>query len=425
MKKIPLYARILIGMLIGAIIGVIAVSTNTGWIIDDWVKPFGVIFLKLLKLVAIPLIFASLVTGISGLSDITKLSRIGLKTIAFYIFTTILAVSIGLMLVTLFKPGNSFPEEKRIELLSKYSQDLETKANIAESTKSDGPLKFIVDIVPDNIVASASSNSNMLQVIFFAILFGVAIVLLKNSKVELVREFISGLNDIILKIIDFIMNFAPIGVMALLAALIVDYSGDNPAQSLQLFETLGYYALVVISGLLLIGFVLYPIFLRVFARVPFKTFYKEMFPVHLVAFSTSSSAATLPVTMEQVENGLGVRNEVASFVLPVGVTINMDGTSLYQSIAAVFIAQVFGIELTFIHFLTILFTATLASIGTAAVPGAGVVMLVIVLNAVGIPVEGLALILAIDRPLDMMRTVINVTGDAMIAVIIDKNENKI
>jgi len=226
-------------MLIGAIIGVIAVSTNTGWIIDDWVKPFGVIFLKLLKLVAIPLIFASLVTGISGLSDITKLSRIGLKTIAFYIFTTILAVSIGLMLVTLFKPGNSFPEEKRIELLSKYSQDLETKANIAESTKSDGPLKFIVDIVPDNIVASASSNSNMLQVIFFAILFGVAIVLLKNSKVELVREFISGLNDIILKIIDFIMNFAPIGVMALLAALIVDYSGDNPAQSLQLFETLG------------------------------------------------------------------------------------------------------------------------------------------------------------------------------------------
>ncbi|HPU23969.1 MAG TPA: dicarboxylate/amino acid:cation symporter, partial [Candidatus Kapabacteria bacterium] len=238
-------------------------------------------------------------------------------------------------------------------------------------------------------------------------------------------EFISGLNDIILKIIDFIMNFAPIGVMALLAALIVDYSGDNPAQSLQLFETLGYYALVVISGLLLIGFVLYPIFLRVFARVPFKTFYKEMFPVHLVAFSTSSSAATLPVTMEQVENGLGVRNEVASFVLPVGVTINMDGTSLYQSIAAVFIAQVFGIELTFIHFLTILFTATLASIGTAAVPGAGVVMLVIVLNAVGIPVEGLALILAIDRPLDMMRTVINVTGDAMIAVIIDKNENKI
>ncbi|HOM05504.1 MAG TPA: dicarboxylate/amino acid:cation symporter [Candidatus Kapabacteria bacterium] len=425
MKKIPLYARILIGMLIGAIIGVIAVSTNTGWIIDDWVKPFGVIFLKLLKLVAIPLIFASLVTGISGLSDITKLSRIGLKTIAFYIFTTILAVSIGLMLVTLFKPGNSFPEEKRIELLSKYSQDLETKANIAESTKSDGPLKFIVDIVPDNIVASASSNSNMLQVIFFAILFGVAIVLLKNSKVELVREFISGLNDIILKIIDFIMNFAPIGVMALLAALIVDYSGDNPAQSLQLFETLGYYALVVISGLLLIGFVLYPIFLRVFARVPFKTFYKEMFPVHLVAFSTSSSAATLPVTMEQVEKGLGVRNEVASFVLPVGVTINMDGTSLYQSIAAVFIAHVFGIELTFIHFLTILFTATLASIGTAAVPGAGVVMLVIVLNAVGIPVEGLALILAIDRPLDMMRTVINVTGDAMIAVIIDKNENKI
>jgi len=411
-------------MLIGTIVGVVAVSTNTGWIVEDWLKPFGIIFLKLLKLVAIPLIFASLVTGISGLSDITKLSRIGFKTLTFYIFTTIMAVSIGLMLVTLFEPGQSFPEEKRVELLSKYSQVLETKTDAIESTKSDGSLKFIVDIVPENIIASASSNSNMLQVIFFAILFGVAIVLLKNSKVELVRDFVSGLNEIILKIIDFIMYFAPIGVMALLAGLIVDYSGDNPAQSLRLFETLGYYALVVIVGLLFVGFVFYPILLRIFAKMPFKIFYKEMFPVHLVAFSTSSSAATLPVTMEQVEKGLGVRNEVASFVLPIGVTVNMDGTSLYQAVAVVFIAQVFGIEMTFVSLLTILFTATLASIGTAAVPGAGVVMLVIVLNAVGIPIEGLALILAIDRPLDMMRTVINVTGDAMIAVIIDKNELK-
>ncbi|MCX8055440.1 MAG: dicarboxylate/amino acid:cation symporter [Ignavibacteria bacterium] len=422
MKKIPLYARILIGMLIGGIFGIIAVYTNTGWIVDDWIKPFGVIFLKLLKLVAIPLIFASLITGISGLSDITKLSRIGFKTLLFYIFTTIVAVTIGLLFVTTFKPGQSFPEEKRIELLSKYSQVLETKTNVIEKTKSDGPLKFIVEIVPDNIVASASNNSNMLQIIFFAILFGVAIVVLKSPKVEIVRDFISGINDIILKIIDFIMYFAPIGVMALLAGLIVDYSGNNPSQSLKLFETLGYYALVVILGLLFLGFVIYPTFLRIFAKFPFKNFYKEMFPVHLVAFSTSSSAATLPVTMEQVEKGLGVRNEIASFVLPVGVTVNMDGTSLYQAVAAVFIAQVFGIEMTFFHFLTILFTATLASIGTAAVPGAGVVMLVIVLNAAGIPVEGLALILAIDRPLDMIRTVINVTSDAMIAVIIDRNE---
>lgn len=422
MKKIPLYARILIGMLIGGIFGIIAVYTNTGWIVDDWIKPFGVIFLKLLKLVAIPLIFASLITGISGLSDITKLSRIGFKTLFFYIFTTIVAVTIGLLFVTTFEPGKSFPEEKRIELLSKYSQVLETKTNVTEKTKSDGPLEFIVDIVPDNIVASASNNSNMLQIIFFAILFGVAIVVLKSPKVEIVRDFISGLNDVILKIIDFIMYFAPIGVMALLAGLIVDYSGNNPSQSLKLFETLGYYALVVIFGLLFLGFVIYPTFLRIFAKFPFKIFYKEMFAVHLVAFSTSSSAATLPVTMEKVEKGLGVRNEIASFVLPVGVTVNMDGTSLYQAVAAVFIAQVFGIEMTFFHFLTILFTATLASIGTAAVPGAGVVMLVIVLNAVGIPVEGLALILAIDRPLDMMRTVINVTSDAMIAVIIDRNE---
>jgi proton glutamate symport protein len=425
LKKLPLYLKILLGMLAGAFVGVLAVATNTGWLITDWVKPFGIVFLNLLKLVAMPLIFASLVTGISGLSDITKLSRIGLKTISFYLITTVLAISIGLFLVNIVKPGNSFPEQKRMELLSKYSNDVEGQKVAVDIMKSGGPLQFLIDIVPENVVDAASNNRNMLQVIFFAILFGLAIVMIKNQKVLLVKNFVEGLNDIVLKIIDFIMLFAPIGVFALIASLVTDFSGNNVSDSLHLFATLGLYALVVITGLLTVAFVIYPVFLKLFAGIGFKKFYKSMFPAQLVAFSTSSSAATLPVTMEQVEKGLGVSNEVASFVLPIGVTINMDGTSLYQAVAAVFIAQVFGIDLTFTQQLTIILTATLASIGSAGVPGAGMVMLIIVLNSVGLPVEGLALILAIDRPLDMLRTVLNVTGDAMVAAIVAKSEKAI
>lgn len=424
-KKLPLYMKILIGMVVGVLVGIVAVALGVGWFVEDWIKPFGAIFLNLLKLVAMPLIFASLVTGVSGLSDITKLSRIGLKTITYYLITTVLAITIGLLLVNFIKPGKSFPEEKRVELLTKYATDVEGRKIAVENIKSDGPLQFLVDIVPENVVGAASDNTNMLQVIFFAVLFGLAIVIVKHPKVEVVKDFVAGLNEVILKIIDFVMAFAPIGVMALLAGLIVDFSGDNVADSLHLFATLGLYALVVIGGLLFVALIIYPIFLRFFAGIRFTDFYKTMFPVHLVAFSTSSSAATLPVTLEQVEKGLGVSNDVASFVLPIGVTINMDGTSLYQAVAAVFIAQVFGIDLTLGQQLTIILTATLASIGSAGVPGAGMVMLIIVLNAVGLPVEGLALILAIDRPLDMLRTVLNVTGDAMIATIVAKTEREI
>lgn len=424
-QKFPLWAKILAGMLIGILIGILGVWLKVGWFVTDWVKPFGVVFLNLLKLVAMPLIFASLVTGVTGLSDITKLSRIGLKTIAYYLLTTVLAITVGLLLVNAFKPGESFPEDKRLEMLDQYAVDVEGRKLAIDNIKSDGPLQFLVDIVPDNVVGAASDNANMLQVIFFAILFGLAIVIVKHPKVEVVKDFVIGLNEIILKIIDFIMLFAPFGVMALLAGLIVDFSGDNLSDSLHLFATLGLYALVVIGGLLFVALVIYPTFLRFFAGIRFVDFYKTMFPVQLVAFSTSSSAATLPVTMEQVEKGLGVSSEVASFVLPIGVTINMDGTSLYQAVAAVFIAQVFGIELTLLQQLTIVLTATLASIGSAGVPGAGIVMLIIVLNAVGLPVEGLALILAIDRPLDMLRTVLNVTGDAVIATVVAKSERKI
>jgi Na+/H+-dicarboxylate symporter len=411
-------------MLVGIIVGIIAVVGGLNEFVSDYIKPFGTIFLNLLKLVAMPLIFASLVTGVSSLSDVTKLSRIGLKTISLYLTTTVLAISIGLVIVNVAKPGNFFPEQKRAEFLSKYALDIEGKRAAAESLKSDSPLQFLVDMVPDNIVKAASDNVNMLKVIFFALLFGIAIVMVRNARVEVVKDFISGFNDIILKVIEIIMQFAPFGVFALLAALIVDFSGDSVSDSLQLFKTLGLYALVVIVGLLFVSLVMYPIFLRFWAGIRFKDFYRTMFPVQLVAFSTSSSAATLPVNMEQVEKGLGVSNEITSFVLPIGVTINIDGTSLYQAVASVFIAQVFGIELNLMQQLTIVLTATLASIGTAGVPGAGIVMLIIVLNSVGLPVEGLALILAIDRPLDMLRTVVNVTGDAMIATVVAKSERK-
>lgn len=424
-RNLPLYLKILIGMTVGVLLGVLAVFSGIGWLVCDYIKPFGIIFLNLLKLVAMPLIFASLVTGIAGLSDITKLSRIGVKTISLYLITTVLAITVGLLLVNMIKPGQSFPEQKRVELLTKYAPDVSGRQLAVDNLKSESPLQFLVDIIPDNIVNAASNNANMLQVIFFAMVFGLAIVMVKHPNVVVVRDFVSGLNEVILKIIDFIMRFAPFGVMALLAALIVDFSGDNIADSLHLFTTLGLYAIVVIAGLLFVALVLYPIFLKLFSGIRPIDFYRTMFPVQLVAFSTSSSAATLPVTMDRVEKGLGVSNEITSFVLPIGVTINMDGTSLYQAVAAVFIAQVFGIDLTFTQQLTIVLTATLASIGAAGVPGAGIVMLIIVLNSVGLPVEGLALILAIDRPLDMLRTVLNVTGDAMVATMVAKTERAI
>ncbi|HNS29282.1 MAG TPA: dicarboxylate/amino acid:cation symporter [Tenuifilaceae bacterium] len=424
-RNLPLYLKILIGMTVGVLLGVLAVFSGIGWLVCDYIKPFGIIFLNLLKLVAMPLIFASLVTGIAGLSDITKLSRIGVKTISLYLITTVLAITVGLLLVNMIKPGQSFPEQKRVELLTKYAPDVSGRQLAVDNLKSESPLQFLVDIIPDNIVNAASNNANMLQVIFFAMVFGLAIVMVKHPNVVVVRDFVSGLNEVILKIIDFIMRFAPFGVMALLAALIVDFSGDNIADSLHLFTTLGLYAIVVIAGLLFVALVLYPIFLKLFSGIRPIDFYRTMFPVQLVAFSTSSSAATLPVNMDRVEKGLGVSNEITSFVLPIGVTINMDGTSLYQAVAAVFIAQVFGIDLTFTQQLTIVLTATLASIGAAGVPGAGIVMLIIVLNSVGLPVEGLALILAIDRPLDMLRTVLNVTGDAMVATLVAKSERAI
>ena len=416
----PLYVKILIGMGLGAIAGLIAVQFGWDEFTMNWIKPWGAIFLNLLKLIAVPLIFVSLVKGISSLSNISKLSRIGFKTISLYVLSTIIAVSSGLILVNTIQPGNTFPEEKKLELQERFNSTVDFKKDQAAKVKEESPLQFFVDMVPSNFFKAASDNTKMLQIIFFAILFGIAMVLLEKKQVAVVKDFFDGIDAIILKIIDLIMAFAPYGVFALIAGLIVDFSGD-----VDLFAALGLYAITVILGLLVMIFIIYPLFLRLFTPIRYQDFYKKISPAQLLAFSTSSSAAALPVTLDRAENHLGVANEVASFVLPVGVTINMDGTSCYQAIAAVFIAQVFGVPLDIYDQLLIVMTATLASIGTPGIPGGSIVMLIIVLSSVGIPVEGLALILGIDRPLDMLRTVVNVTGDTTVAAIVAQSEGKL
>jgi len=420
LKKLPLWAKIFIGMGLGILWGL--VSVWTGWEIftTNWVKPWGTIFLKLLKLIAVPLIFVSLVKGISSLTDITKLSRIGYKTIVIYIITTVFATTVGLAMVNIFKPGDVFPEERQEQYREKFGGQVEIRQESAQEFEKQSPLHFFEEMIPENFFRAAGDNSRMLQIIFFAILFSIALVLVPGEKTQVVKDFFEGLNDVILKIVDLIMRFAPIGVFALMAALVVDFSGDA-----DIFTALGMYMLTVILGLFLLILGFYPLLIRIFARVRIPHFIKGILPAQLVAFTTSSSAATLPVTLKQVTHELGVSKPIANFVLPVGVTINMDGTSCYQAIAAVFIAQVFGIDLTLIQQLTIVLTATLASIGSPGIPSGSIVMLIIVLNSVGLPVEGLALILGVDRPLDMLRTVVNITGDSTVASIVARSEGEL
>ena len=419
-KKLPLIWKILIGMFLGMVWGVLAHALGWDKFTTDWIKPWGVIFLNMLKLIAVPLIFVSLISGIASLTDISKLSKIGVKTLVIYVLTTVFAITVGLALVNIVKPGNTFPEEKKIEYQQKFSESLANKKSVAEQKKQQSLLHFLVDMVPENIVKASSDNSKMLQVIFFAIVFGIAMVLLPDEKVSTVKRFIDGLNDIILKIIDIFMGFAPYGVFALLAALIVDFSAD-----IALFKALGLYFLTVVIGLFFLILFFYPMLIRIFVGIKPGKFLKALLPAQLVAFSTSSSAATLPVTKKQVENELHVHSEISNFVLPIGVTINMDGTSCYQAIAAIFIAEVFGIDLTLGQMLIILLTALLASIGSPGVPGGSIVMLIIVLTSVGLPPEGIALILGVDRPLDMLRTAVNVTGDSTVASIVAKGEGLI
>ena len=419
MRKLELHWQIILGMVGGVLFALAMVQFDWGpKIVSDWVKPFGNIFINSLKLIAVPLILASLIKGVSDLKDISKLSKMGGRTIGIYLITTVIAVSIGLTLVNIIKPGASISEETRNELVESYKGDADSKIAQANEQKESGPLQALEDLVPSNIFAAASDNGNMLQVIFFAIFFGIGLILIPEEQAAPVKKFFDGFNEVILKLIDLIMLAAPYGVFALLAALVVE------SPSLDLFKALGWYAVSVLIGLILmIG--VYIALVYIFTKRSPSFFINGISPAQLLAFSTSSSAATLPVTMERVEEHLGVEEEVTSFVLPIGATINMDGTSLYQAVAAVFIAQAFGMDLSIGAQLGIIVTATLASIGSAAVPGAGMVMLVIVLAQAGIPEAGLALIFAVDRPLDMCRTVVNVTGDAAVSMMVAKSVGKL
>lgn len=419
MKNLALHWKIIIGMVAGIIFGALAVQMNWHQFAINWIKPFGTIFINLLKLIALPLIVASLIKGVSDLKDISKLSKMGGRTIGIYLFTTMISVSVGLLIVNLVKPGNTINEDTRIEMMEKFGGAADGKIAIAEQQKSTGPLQPLIDLVPSNIFGAASSNGNMLQVIFFVLFFGIGMILIPPDKSAPVKSFFDGLNEVILKMIDLIMLAAPYGVFALMASLIVELP------SVEVFIALLWYAACVIVGLGLMTAVFYPTLVKSFTGKSYKFFFNGISPAQLVAFSTSSSAATLPVTMERVEEHLGVDEEVASFVLPIGATINMDGTALYQGVAAVFIAQAFNLDLSLGAQLGIILTATLASIGTAAVPSAGMVMLVIILGQAGIPEAGLALIFAIDRPLDMLRTVTNITSDATVSMLVAKSIGKL
>ena len=425
MKKLALHWKILIGMIVGIVFGFIMLQVDGGkGFVADWIKPLGTIFVKLLKLIAIPLILASLIKGISDLKDISKFKNIGIRTIITYVLTTVIAISIGLFLVNVIQPGNGVSEETITKLTTTYSENSSVQGKIAEATKqvASGPLQFLEDMVPDNAFKAMSNNGLMLQVIFFAIFLGISMLLIGEKRAKPMKDIFDSLNDIVLKMVDLIMLSAPYAVFALLASVVV--SSDDPDILFALLQ----YAGVVVFGLFLM-IVFYSILVATITKKNPLWFLKQISPAQLLAFSTSSSAATLPVTMERVEEHIGVDKEVSSFVLPVGATINMDGTSLYQAVAAVFIFQALGLDLTFGDQLTIVLTALLASIGSAAVPGAGMVMLVIVLESVGLPPEllpiGLALIFAVDRPLDMCRTVVNVTGDATVSMIVAKSVGKL
>lgn len=414
-KKLALHWQILLGMVAGVLIALFLSQFSWGYVlIIDWIKPFGTIFINSLKLIAVPLILASLIKGVSDLGDISQLSIMGTRTVFTFILTTFMAVSIGLLLVNLIKPGDAISQNTRTNLLSSYASEVQGRIETAQDQKETGPLQALEDIVPSNIFFAASDNTKMLQVIFFAVFFGIGLILIPSKSAKPVKDFINGFNDVILKMIDLIMLAAPYGVFALLASLVVE------SPSADLFSALALYALTVVTGLIIM-LALYALIVWLSAHKTPRFFYNAIAPAQLLAFSTSSSAATLPVTLDCVEKNLNVPKEVASFILPIGATINMDGTSLYQAVAAVFIAQAFGIDLDLGAQLMIIVTATLASIGSAAVPGAGMVMLVIVLAQAGIPEAGLALIFAVDRPLDMCRTVVNVSGDAAVSVMIAKS----
>lgn len=420
-KNMGLHWKILIGMGLGIVVGFFVVRFDGGvQFIADWINPWGNLFIRLLKMIAVPLVFVSLFKGITGMKSVARLSRIGLRTLMIYVCTTVIAIIIGVTIALTIKPGEVI-KLSNDTVLAKITTE-QTAKRMAENQKLKddlGPLAFLDQVVPDNIMVAVADNSKMLQIIFFTIILGISVISIsEESSVPFVR-FMDSFYDIMLKLIDIIISFAPIGVFALMAGIMGQYSGN-----LSILGTLLVYFLTVTLALLLMGFIIYPILIKLFTKIPPLRFIKKIYPVQLFAFSTSSSAATLPINLKITQEELGVSRESSSFVLPIGVTVNMDGTSCYQAISVIFIAQVLGVDLSFSKILSIVLLTTISSIGSPGIPGGSFVILTMVLSAIGIPPEGLALILAVDRPLDMIRTSVNVTGDAVVSAIIDRYKNK-
>ncbi len=411
-------------MTLGLILGIVSLSNPTlSGLVIDFIKPIGSIFIRGLKMIAMPLVLASLIIGVANIGDISKLSRMGGKTVGIFVLTTVISITLGLALVGIMKPGERLSADTRTELMSEFDDNAGQQISVAEKLKPKGPLEPLVNMVPDNILLAATNNRAMLQIVFFALIVGVALLQVPKEKGKPVLDFFNGFNEVVIKIVQFIMLIAPYGVFALMASLIIEIAGDNPSRAWELLLALLWYAVTVIIGMLIMMMLVYPLLIKFFSNIKYLDFFKGIRPAMLLGFSTSSSTATLPVTMERVEKNLGVSEEVSSFVLPLGATINMNGTSLYQGVTAVFIAQALGLDLSISAQLTIVLTATLAAVGTAGVPGAGMVMLVVVLEAVGIPTAGIALIMAPERILDMIRTMVNITGDASVSVVVASTEN--
>lgn len=430
MKKISLQVQIMIALALGLLFSIISIKFGLpSSITIKYIKPFGDIFLNSLKAVAIPLVIASLIVGITSIEDTSRLSRISTKTIALYIITTVFAATLGLVIANLIKPGKIIPEHTRNRLMSLYA-DESVKAKIkANETKkeNEGFLQTFVDIVPDNIFKALTNTKNLIQVVFISIIFGIGLIKIPSRKSKKVISFFEGCSEALIEIIKLIMRFSPIGIFSLIATMMIEVSGggNSSGEVYEVLKGLLWYMGTVLLGLFLLTFVLYPIVLKIFTKVSYKDFLKGMRPAQLVAFTTSSSSAALPVTMERVEKHLGVSEEISSFVLPLGATVNMNGSSLYQGISILFIAQVLGINLSISSQISLIASVTMASIGAAGVPAASLVAASMLLESIGIPAAGLALIFAPERILDMCRTVTNITGDAAVAVVVASSEGEL
>jgi Na+/H+-dicarboxylate symporter len=464
MKRIPLYVQVIIALILGTIYALLSVLNDWNEFTLDFIDPFGKIFINVLKLIAVPLVLFSIISGVSALKDIRKLGKIGLKTLALYLGTTMIAVTVGLVVVNIIEPGDKVSDQIRLENrigyevwaksngvatpngecyscleenadLLKSVQDksqldepnewVKDKLGKAENAKKTRPMQPLVDVVPHNII-KAMFDMEMLQVIFFAIFFGIVLVMLPEEKAKPVADFMEGCNEVFIKMVDVVMKAMPFFVFCLLAGAIVSAAGDDPSKLADLLTFLGWYSLAVIIGLFFMAAIFYPGLISLFVRnMSYGFFLKGISRAQLTAFSTSSSVATLPVTLQVVENNLGVSKRTTSFVLPIGATVNMDGTSLYQAVAVVALAQFHMVDLDITQQLTIVLTATLASIGAAAIPSAGLVLMIIVLESVGLNPAWIALIFPVDRILDMCRTVVNVTGDATVSTIVASSEGEL